>query len=150
MTVKGKGGVRTRQYKTKLEKTKKEIIAYSLQHPEASFKVLAEKFWVSAETARQAIKKEVKDPTINYDEIVENSKEIVLKGQKIILEKIGKLDLNNQSDLNLLSWTLKNSQALINMIEGNQNTSKAVIPVNITVNVDKNSNWEEQQAIVIE
>lgn len=122
-----------------MKKLKKEVVAFKLQNPNYSFREIAKKFSLSPETVRKTIYKELKNENINYDSIIENSKKIVEKGQKFILEKIDKLDIKNQSDLNLLTSSLKNSMALIWMIENTQNTNKSLIPLNINLSINNNT-----------
>ena len=130
------------------ERKTKEILAYKLQNPKAKIEDIAKKFDVPKSTTYDIINRETKK--IDYNEIIENAKTIVKTGQKIVLEKLQQLDqsdIETQSDLNLLTSSLKNSQALINMIENNQtNNPQGNIPVNIQVNIDNNGQVDVQEA----
>ena len=131
----------------KSEKLKNEVVAYKLQNPEESVRNIAKHFWISKTRVADIIKDNTKKA--DYNTIVQNAKEIVETWQKLIKDKIASMDLEDietQSDLNLLTSSLKNSQALINMIENNQsNNPKWNIPVNIQVNIDNNWQMDVQE-----
>ena len=119
---------------------KQRAVAMKMQDPTLSLRELSEKTGISKSVIGVAIKKEFSDKIKANQIILDKARENVAKWCEIIAEVLSKTTadkIKTQSDLNLLTSSIKNQQALISLIESSSDSWNKIniIPVNVQVNI---------------
>lgn len=116
-----------------IELLKPEIKTYILEHPRTSTKEIAKMFEVWTTTVQSIIREIHNNADWEYTKIVQNAKDIILKGQQKIWESMDNLDVKSYRDLHELSSVLKDMSDISKVAE-ETTSDNMIIPVNITIN----------------